>query len=51
MANSKMDGKRDYHSMLCNNQPLTSNVEAVEKPIFSRNFFSQSAALAALFCF
>jgi len=30
---------------------LMPHVEAVEKPIFSRNFFSQSAALAALFCF
>jgi len=27
MVNSKMDGKRDCHYMLCNNQPLTSGVE------------------------
>jgi hypothetical protein len=30
---------------------LISNVGAVEKPIFSRNFLSQSAASAALFVF
>jgi hypothetical protein len=32
MANSKMDGKRDYHSMLCNNQPrtdMTKNLDGV----------------------